>query len=124
MPEQQLVPLPAIETTVWVLVGILISLLLPLAVSTLKTTPLEARKRKTGSTLGRLWLRVIAGWNEYGGSRYLAILLAAVLVAIVLVFLLGLTFYIPRDAALAGFAWESLINKLLGQRHQDADLTE
>jgi hypothetical protein len=33
-------------------------------------------------------------------------------VAIVIVFLLGMNFSTPRDAVLAGFAWESLLNKL------------
>jgi hypothetical protein len=40
-----------------------------------------------------------------------------------IVFLLGLKFYTSRDAALAGFAWESLINKLFGKTsNEDTDL--
>ncbi len=98
---------PAV-TTAWVLAGIIISLLLPLAVRTLRAAKLEGMEKPT---LGQ---RFAAAWKNYGGNRYLGIALAATFVAIVLVFLLGLEFFTARDAALAGFAWESLINKLLG----------
>ena len=62
--------------------------------------------------------RVAAAWKKCGGNKYLGIVLAAVFVAIVLVFLLGLKFFLARDAALAGFARESLINKLLGSSRE------
>jgi hypothetical protein len=83
-------------------------LLLPLAVRTLRAAKLEGIDKPT---IGQ---RVTAAWNTYGGNRYLGIAIAATFVAIVLVFLLGLEFFTARDAALAGFAWESFINKLVG----------
>jgi hypothetical protein len=108
----QAVALAPIETTVWVLLGIIISLVLPLAVRTLQRARLESRMEGIENKEPSWWERFAAVWNRYGGSKYLTIFLAATLVAVVLVFLLGLKFYTPRDAALAGFAWESLINKL------------
>ncbi|MBM3190217.1 MAG: hypothetical protein FJZ90_16045 [Chloroflexi bacterium] len=96
------------SATLWVLLGIFISLLLPVAVKTLQS----ARPSPGSATRGNLWALVVAAWQQYGGPKYLGIFLAAVLVAIVLVFLLGLQFSSAREAALAGFAWESLINKL------------
>jgi len=93
----------------WVLVGIIISLVLPVAVKTLKSSRLEGLGAKP--SLGE---RIAAAWDRYGGNRYLGIALAATFVAVVLVLLLGLEFSKSRDAVLAGFAWESLINKLLG----------
>ncbi|MCG6137635.1 MAG: hypothetical protein MET45_23870 [Nostoc sp. LLA-1] len=106
----QAVALAPIETTVWVMLGIIISLVLPLAVRTLQS----AQEATRGLERNRLpwWKHIAATWTRYGGSKYLKIFLAATLVAVVLVFLLGLKFYTSRDAALAGFAWESLINKL------------
>ena len=44
------------------------------------------------------------------------ILLAGTLIAVVIVFVLGMAFFTARDAILAGFAWESLLNKTLSQR--------
>jgi hypothetical protein len=98
---------PAMATG-WVLAGIIISLLLPLAIRTLRAAKLEGIAKPT---IGQ---RLAAAWHEYGGNRYLGIAIAATFVAIVLVFLLGLEFFTARDAALAGFAWESFINKLVG----------
>jgi len=98
---------PAV-TIGWVLAGIIISLLLPVAVNTLKSARLEGLEAKPS-----LGMRIAAAWDRYGGNRYLGIALAAAFVAVVLVFLLGLEFSKSRDAILAGFAWESLINKLL-----------
>ena len=98
----------------FVLVGIIVSLLLPVAVRVLRAarpTGLERAAQKP--TLGQ---RFAAAWTKYGGNRYLGILVAATFIAFVLVFVLGLTFYTARDAILAGFAWESLINKLLSAR--------
>lgn len=84
-------------------------MVLPVAVRTLRSAKLEGTEEKPS-----FWQRVATAWKKYGGNRYLAIAAAAMLVAVVLVFLLGLEFFTARDAALAGFAWESLINKLFG----------
>jgi hypothetical protein len=94
----------------WMVVGILISLVLPVAVKALQN---KGRLEAAGQspTLGA---RVAAAWVQYGGNRYLIVLVAAVVVAAVLVFVLNLQFHTPRDAALAGFGWESLVNKLFG----------
>lgn len=98
---------PAVTVT-WVLAGILLSLILPVAIRALKRAKLEGLEKKSlGQRLGEAWTR-------YGGNKYLGILVAATFVAVVLVFLLGLKFQTTRDAALAGFAWESLVSKLLG----------
>jgi hypothetical protein len=102
-------------TVVWVLAGIIISLVLPVAVKTLhKASALEALELGPKPSLGQ---RLALAWKNYGGNKYLAVVLAATVVAIVLVFLLGLEFTRPRDAALAGFAWESLVSKLMGGNH-------
>ena len=106
----QVAVLTQIETTLWVLLGIILSLVLPVAVKILQRAKLEGLEKKKS-----LIERLKTAWEKYGGEKYLKILLAAILVAVVLVFLLGLKFYTPRDAALAGFAWESLINKLFGR---------
>jgi hypothetical protein len=107
----------------WVLGGILSSLLLPIAVRTLrKYSKLEDKAPKPGFTE-----RLRNAWHQYGGNRYLAVLAAASFVAGVVVFLLGLKFFTARDAALAGFAWESLVNKLLTQQQpggQQGDTTK
>lgn len=105
--SQQLSPLMAI---VWVFLGIIISLVLPIAVRTLRGAKLESLLKLT------LTQRIAEAWNRYGGNRYLGIALAATVVAVVLVFLLGLEFSTTRDAALAGFAWESLVNKLFSRQ--------
>ncbi len=102
----QVTALAPIITTGWVFLGIILSLVLPVAVRTLQNAQLESAKEPS------LWERIGAAWKKYGGNRYLRIIFAAALVAAVLVFLLGLKFYTPRDAVLAGFAWESLINKV------------
>ena len=99
-------PLSPSMAIVWVFVGIIISLVLPVAVRTLKGAKLEALEKLTVTQ------RIAEAWKRYGGNRYLAIALAATVVAVVLVLLLGLKFSTTRDAALAGFAWESLVNKL------------
>jgi len=101
---------PAALAVTWVLAGILISLLLPVAVRVLRAPKPVGLERRTFAQ------RFGAAWTQYGGPRCLKILGVATFVAIVLVFLLGLEFYTARDAALAGFAWESLINKLLANK--------
>lgn len=112
------VSLPAALTVTWVLAGILISLLLPIAVRVLRKAKPSLEKIAPGAspTLSR---RIADAWQKYGGNRYVGILLAATLVAVVLVFLLGLEFSRPRDAALAGFAWESLLSKLFGRANSN-----
>ncbi len=102
------VALGPIVSTICVLIGIIISIVLPVAVRTLRKTKLEGIDQPSYGQ------RIKAAWTKYGGNKYLMITLAATLVAIVLVFVLGLKFFTARDAILAGFAWESLINKLLG----------
>jgi hypothetical protein len=94
----------------WVFVGILISLVLPIAVSTLKKAKPEGIKNP------RLSERLANAWSRYGGTKYLAILAAALLVAGVLLFFTGQSFYHIRDAVLAGFAWESFVNKIYSSK--------
>jgi hypothetical protein len=102
--------LTPLETMLWVLVGIIISLVLPVAVRVLRSAQLEEARKPT------FLERIVAAWKQYGGNKYLAIFLAAIVVAAVLVFLLGMEFYTARDAALAGFAWESFLNILFGKQ--------
>lgn len=97
---------------VWVTVGIIISLILPIVVKVLN----DASIRKLDGTKPTLWEKISKAWNDYNGKKYLLILGAAFVVAIVVVFLLGLEFDSPREAALGGFAWESLVNKLFGSK--------
>ncbi|BAY95943.1 MULTISPECIES: hypothetical protein [unclassified Tolypothrix] len=98
--------LPSIQAIIWVLIGILLSLVLPVAVKTLQRAKLETTDKPS------IWNRISEAWKRYGGSKYLGIFLAATLIAIFIVLLLDLKFYTIRDAALAGFAWESFVNKL------------
>lgn len=106
--SDQISTLSYLETVFWVIFGIIVSLILPIAVRTLKSSSLE---RKESLSLLQVLMN---SWRKYGGNKYLVIILSAALVATVIVFLLGLEFYTPRDAALSGFAWESLVNKLFG----------
>lgn len=105
--EKALAPLEAI---LYVVGGIILSFVLPFAVKTLQRSKLENLERKL-----TLWERITNVWQKYEGRKYLGILVSAILVASALIFLLGLKFSTPRDAVLAGFAWESLINKLSGK---------
>ena len=90
----------------FVLCGIILSLVLPVAVKTLR----QAQSESTDKFSVRK--QVLEAWRKYGGNKYVKLLLAASLIAVVIVFLLGLQFYTIRDAVLAGFAWESFVNKL------------
>lgn len=102
---------PGLAVTL-VIAGILLSLILPIAVATLKkANGLEGtEKYKTLQT----WKgRMGDAWVRYGGPKYTAILAAASLVAVVIVFVLDWKFHTYRDAILAGFAWESLLSKLM-----------
>jgi type II secretory pathway component PulF len=103
--------LTSVITVVWVLVGILLSLILPVAVKTLQKAKLE--DNEPPPTFGQ---KIMIAWQKYGGNQYLFLFLAALLVAIVIVVLLDLKFYAARDAILAGFAWESFVNKLFAQQ--------
>ena len=110
--ENELVALTQAVTIFWVFIGILISLILPIAVKTLQGANLEELDKDEPT----IWQRIVQAWKAYSGNKYLMIFLSAVVVAFVLVFLLGLNFFSARDAALAGFAWESLINKLFAKQ--------
>jgi hypothetical protein len=114
---EEAVALSPFATTLWVLAGILISLVLPVAVKTLQS----AQGRLEDAEKPTLWEKIVAAWKQYGGNKYLMVFLAAVVVAVVMVFLLGLKFYTPRDAGLAGFAWESLVNKLFAKQQPPDD---
>lgn len=96
-----------------VLAGIVLSILLPLAVAALrKASGLEGTPLATPTFLQKL----AAAWERYGGTKYLLILLGATLVAVAIVYLLGMKFFTTRDAILAGFAWESLLSKTLTKK--------
>jgi hypothetical protein len=100
--------LSSLNAVLLVLAGILLSILLPLAVKALrKASGLEGKRLESAS----ISIRIKEAWMRYGGNKYLVVLLAGILVAIVIVYLLGMQFFTPRDAILAGFAWESLLNK-------------
>jgi hypothetical protein len=91
-----------------VFAGIILSILLPLAVKALrKASGLERKSLEPPSMSSR----IKDAWIRYGGNKYLVVLLAGTLIAIVIVYLLGMQFFTARDAILAGFAWESLLNK-------------
>lgn len=100
----------------WMVLGILISVVLPLAVKALKNKGVLEAAGEPPS----FGARVALAWQQYGGNRYVIVLGAAVIVAAVLVFILELKFHTPRDAALAGFGWESLVNKLFGSPSKTA----
>lgn len=105
--------LPNLNAVLLVLAGIILSMLLPLAVATLrKATHLETLSPEKPTFMQKL----AAAWQRYGGTKYLIFLLAATLVAVVIVFLLGMQFFTNRDAILAGFAWESLLSKTLTKK--------
>lgn len=111
---QTLTALSAVSAVLWVLIGIIISLVLPVAVRTLQRARGLEEIAGPKPTFGQ---RVAAAWVQYGGNKYLAILVAAFVVAGVIVFLLGLQFFTVRDAAIAGFAWESFVKKLFAQQN-------
>jgi hypothetical protein len=103
--------LPFAESVFWMVVGIIISIVLPLAVKVLQNKgALESMGIEP--TIGsRIW----RAWVEMGGNRYLAVIAAALFVAASVTFLLDLKFPTSREAALGGFGWESLVNKLFGK---------
>lgn len=116
----QSVALGSIVSIGLVFVGIVISIFLPVAVKTLQNARdgLEDKSAKPN-----LWQKIGEAWKKYGGPKYLRVVVAGTFVATALVLLLELKFYTSRDAVLAGFAWESLINKLFGQSKQSDDKT-
>lgn len=99
------------QSVMWMVVGILISIVLPIAIKLLQNKG-SLEKRSAPPTLTS---RIARAWTELGGTRYTLVVLAAVFVAYVLTFLMNLQFPTPREAALAGFGWESLVNKLFGK---------
>ena len=117
---EQVAALSTPESVSWIVVGIAFSLALPVAVKTLKqarTTlgleSLESNQSPRG--------KIAVAWERYGGTKYLLIAIAALVVAAGIVLLLGLTFYKVRDAVMAGFAWESFISKLADQQKAAAN---
>lgn len=109
--------LPFAETVFWMVMGILFSIVLPLAVKVLQNKGVEEGMPTTLS-----W-RVWRAWVEMGGNRYVMVVGAAITVAIIVTFLLDLKFPTSREAALGGFGWESLVNKLFGKPALTASTT-
>jgi hypothetical protein len=103
------VPLSSLAAVLWVVTGILLSLILPVAVKTLRGAK---GTEKIGEAKPTLEQKLVAAWAKYGGNRYAAVLFASVAVALVLVFLVGGEFKSVKEAVLFGFAWEGLLNKL------------
>ena len=115
------VPMSYVETVLWFLVGMLISMVFPVFIKTLKSlrekAHLEAKGAESPPTLTQ---RILTAWKQYGGNAYLGILVISLLIAMILVFLLRLQFYDPVSAALAGIGWESLTNKLISGQQSEA----
>src|SRR3954447_17723599 len=111
-------PLSNTLALVYVMAGIFASILLPVAVRALRDLMALANSgsmQMVGDPPPPTAAHVVlAAFRSYFGWGLLAAgyLAAAVLVAGVIVFMLGMTFSTARDALLAGFAWESLINKV------------
>src|SRR6266496_4990623 len=128
MPHQSdPIPLNFGETVLWFLVGMLISMVLPVLLKTLKSlrkkVGLEAKEAESPPTLTQriltAWQQFLTAWQQYRGNIYLGILVISVLIASTLVFLLKLQFYDPVSAALAGIGWESLTNKLFSGQQSE-----
>jgi len=111
MENPQLIALTPAQTGAWVVAGIILSLVLPVAVKTLRSA-----KDSLETVKPPLRHRIADAWTRYGGNKYLKILLATVVIAVAIIGLLGLQFYTVRDAILAGFAWESFIAKVADQQ--------
>ena len=103
------------ETAIWFFVGIIISIMLPIIVKTLRARAdlkeLQKLQGARAKPLPRLSKLVAMAWKNYNVNKYLLLLVGALVLAIILVFVLNLQFYTPRDAAIAGFGWESLVSK-------------
>jgi hypothetical protein len=88
----------------WITVGIVLSLVLPLAVKTLAGARPKLEGLERQSALSRFWT-----WID--GTKYVKILLSALVVAVVLKFLIGGDLRTPKEAIIFGFAWEGLVSK-------------
>jgi hypothetical protein len=101
------------ESILWVVVGIIASLVVPIAVKTLKgpNSGLETTEKKSW------WHHLCMAIMDYAGRglSLVGYLIAAIVIGLVIVFMLDMKFSAMRDALLAGFAWESLVNKLFTQ---------
>src|SRR3954453_9936774 len=96
--------LSAGAAVMWGVIGILLSLVLSLAVRTLA----GAKKLEGLNKNPTVWQRRAAVWQRYGGNKYVMVVFASVIVALVLVFLIGGEFKSVKEAVLFGFAWEGL----------------
>jgi len=120
MPDPATVTvLPTPEAIAVVVVGIFSSIVVPIAVRTLKKPfpGLEAAGEPP------TWKqRLLTSITRYLGPGMTALgyVLAAVIVAGFLVAFFDLHFYTHRDAMIAGFAWESLWNKAKESNSKDA----
>ena len=110
MPHQTApTPLSFVESVLWFLVGMIFSVIVPVAI---KTVQKKAGLESIGEPHPTLSQRIAIAWKRYGGTRYLIFLIAASIVALFLVLILQLQFYTLRDAIVAGVGWESFVNKL------------
>lgn len=105
-------PLSFVEAVLWFLVGMIFSIVIPVAI---KTVQKKAGLESIGEPHPTPGQRIAAAWKRYGGNRYLKFLIAASIVALFLVLILQLQFYTLRDAVVAGVGWESFVNKLTNQ---------
>lgn len=96
-----------IEIVLWFFLGMLISFFLPLVIESIT----KAYKSITGAKL----TKQPSWWERVNGPRYLRVIFGAFIVAMVLVFLLGIEPATTREASIAGLGWESLVGKLLAQ---------
>jgi hypothetical protein len=114
------------EAILWIVVGIIASFLVPVAISILleakrryaPSSPFEAKESKDkGPSLLK------AAWNRYGRHIVFAlgVVVAAGMLAAALVFIVGMKFDHWRQALVAGFAWQSLLEKLTGQMSPPAN---
>jgi hypothetical protein len=110
MPHQSvLTPLSFVEAVLWFLVGMIFSVIVPVAI---KTVQKKAGLEAIGEPSPTLGQRIATAWKRYGGNRYLKFLIAASIVALFLVLILQFQFYTLLDAIVAGVGWESFVNKL------------
>ena len=114
MPHQSApTPLSFVEAVLWFLVGMIFSIIVPVAI---KTVQKKAGLESIGEPHPTLGQRIAIAWKRYGGNRYLMFLIAASIVALFLVLILQLQFYTLRDAIVAGVGWESFVNKFSASR--------
>ncbi len=114
MPHQSApTPLSFVEAVLWFLVGMIFSVIIPVAI---KTVQKKAGLESIGEPRPTLGQRIATAWKRYGGNRYLIFLIAASIVALFFVLILQFQFYTLRDAIVAGVGWESFINKVVTSR--------